>query len=464
LSDVGEAMRIWLNYLESKAEGTRRIYIRSFMGFLERWNLDADLFYEDVRKAVKNRYEDPRPFRVIQSKVQNYLAELKRSGKSASTCKQVYKAVRSFLEAQGIDGFSLKAKDKPRGESNGQRLILPDQIRKIYDKAGMEFQVRNRAILLFQKDSGLRVSDTVNLNVSDYQDVEVFYNNDGEYFKAFAPFKTKKMSVIAHIHIGPESIQAIDNYLKDRQRNNVATTRTSPLFLMRRDKRFTADAMTALLKRLSGKLEKSRKISAHSLRKFHTTMLESEMPRSYVAKLQGKKVSGSMGPYERPEDIPGELMKHYMAGYDRIRVFKPSTEDLEARKKLSNIETILEERDLEINELKSNIALYEEKLMKQQLENNLIISSLQLQMEDFRRSLKDRISENMFEIDEGLLNAINELNIVYDGEDFDILKLEGLVEDELRRLGRKFTPSGKKIKVFVSKGGKILTPNRKANG
>jgi len=157
-------------------------------------------------------------------------------------------------------------------------------------------------------------------------------------------------------------------------------------------------------------------------------------------------------------------MKHYMAGYDRIRVFKPSTEDLEARKKLSNIETILEERDLEINELKSNIALYEEKLMKQQLENNLIISSLQLQMEDFRRSLKDRISENMFEIDEGLLNAINELNIVYDGEDFDILKLEGLVEDELRRLGRKFTPSGKKIKVFVSKGGKILTPNRKANG
>jgi len=363
-----EAMRIWEKDLYSKALNTQKLYVRYFTQFLDYYDLTGDDFYEEVVEAVKKRYEKPRLYRGVHVKVKNYMAELRRSGKSASTCKQVYKSVRSFLESQGIEEFSLRAKDKPKGESEGQRLILPDQICEIYDKAGAEFQVRNRAIVMFLKDSGLRISDTVNLNVGDYVDAETSLNEAGEPFKAFAPFETQKMKVIAHIHIGPESVKAIDDYLNERRRNKLSVDAGSPLFLMRNNERFTTNAMTVIMRRLSKKLGKSGyRISAHSLRKFHTTMLESAMPRSYVGKLQGKKASGSMGPYEKPEEIPGELLKFYMKGYTRLRIFG---EEIETKKKLTEISKEnrdLKERLKEIEIQLKMIPLFQEEIDRYEL-------------------------------------------------------------------------------------------------
>ena len=70
-----------------------------------------------------------------------------------------------------------------------------------------------------------------------------------------------------------------------------------------------------------------------------------------MAKLQGKKITGSMGPYERPEDIPGELMRHYIEGYDRLRVFKPSAEDLETKQKLKDMQERLQEMERKMRTL-----------------------------------------------------------------------------------------------------------------
>jgi len=176
---------------------------------------------------------------------------------------------------------------------------------------------------MFLKDSGLIISDAAALNVGDYENAVINYNDTGEPFMEFEPIKTKKTGALSWVCVGPEAVKAVDAYLKERQSSGEALTAKTPLFSMTDGRRVSKASFSNTFSRLSSKLGKEgRRISAHSLRKFHATILEASMPRSYVVRLQGKKVNDSMGPYELPEEIPGELMRTYIDAYDRIRVFK----------------------------------------------------------------------------------------------------------------------------------------------
>lgn len=377
--DESDALQVWEANLASKSEATKESYRRYFKRFLERWNITANEFYEEVLEAFKIRYEDPRLYRGVQNRVKTLMTEMHRSGYAKSTCEHVYKAVNSFLEAQGIDEFNLKSKDKPKGESKGQRLVLPEQILEIHDNPGSHFRHRNRALLMFAKDSGLRISDIARLNVGHYVGATTVYNKVGETFKSFAPFETMKTGVIAHIRVGPEAVKAVNDYLDERKNQGKPVSDDSPLFLSRNNERFKRSALSVLFLRLSEKLGKEgQQVSAHSLRKLHTTMLESMMPPAYVAKLQGKKAKGSMGPYEQPEDIPGELINAYMNAYDRIRVFKPSTEDLEARRKLSTQETRISSLEEQLRMQNETVTLLFKWLVEQSPEKAITFDNLEI--------------------------------------------------------------------------------------
>ena len=312
-------MEAWEMELEIKAEGTREIYLMYFERFLERWGLTPDGLYEMRIGDLKS--EDPRDHKRIEKMVKVQMAEMKRRGAAASTCRHLWKAVRSFFEAQGLE-IKVKAKDMPRGQYNGQRLAMADQIREMWDAASWEFKKRNRALITFLKDSGLRVGDVAALNVDEYLEARTVLNEAGQPFKAFNPFETGKTGALAYIHIGPEAVEALDAYLEERRDEGGDLKPDSPLFLMRGGQRISRRALSNLFLRLRDKLGKEgRKISAHSLRKFHTTMLEASMPRTWIAKLQGKTINDSMGVYSQPELMPGELTQAYMKGYSRLRIF-----------------------------------------------------------------------------------------------------------------------------------------------
>ena len=98
--------------------------------------------------------------------------------------------------------------------------------------------------------------------------------------------------------------------------------------------------------RLTSRLGKEgNRLSAHSLRKFHTTALEAEMNPHWIAKLQGKSVGNSMGPYSQPEVEPDKLTKAYMAAYDELRVFGPSEEEARRDAEIVKLTKRLEEQE-----------------------------------------------------------------------------------------------------------------------
>ena len=319
VKEESKAMRVWLVELGTKAQKTKVNYLFYFEKFLDRFETTPDELYEIRLEDLRSK--DPRDHRRIEGLVKTHMAEMQSAGAAAQTARMVQKAVKSFFESQNLD-LKFKSKDRPKGASNGQRIVLHEHVAEMHDSAAraLGFKKRNRALLMFGKDAGIRISDIANLDVMDYLDASDLVSEHGESFKEFLTTHTKKTRSLAHIMIGPEAVQHVDEYLEERKQAGTYGEDT-PLFLMQDGSRFTSGALTQMFKRMAKKLGKDgKKRSAHSLRKFHQTMCESFMAKNWVNKLQGRVISDSTGVYSQPELLPGELSGAYMSGYDKLRV------------------------------------------------------------------------------------------------------------------------------------------------
>ena len=316
---MGKSYDVWSQDLQRLADNTQQSYRLGVSRFLE--YLEAD--YEELYEAKLNdmRSDDPRDLRRIEKHVSQFMFKLvKDKGLAPTTARRVGVAVTHFMRIQGLT-FSLNKNEWPRGEYIGQKMVLKDQIKTMYETASAWFRSRNRALIMLAKDSGLRISDIEQLDVDHYLDARSVSVN-GEVFKEFQPIVTKKTKAIAFVCIGPEAVDAIDLYLKER-----GAKRGEPLFLDQQGNRFKVTAMSELLRRSSDKLENGDRISAHSFRKFNETMLESAgIALNWIKRYQGRKVSDSTGPYSNPQDIPNKLIETYIQGYDSLRIFTEKQE------------------------------------------------------------------------------------------------------------------------------------------
>lgn len=234
-------------------------------------------------------------------------------GNKPTTARLIYKGVRFFMRATGFKNFSLDREDKPRVVYSGSRRTTKDHIREFWDIFNPKFQTRNRAILMFLKDSGLRISDACALDVEHYRAA----STPAEGFRVFGPTVTQKTGDIAHIHIGPEAVRALDRYLKDR--------RTEPLFLNQYGRRLSPHSMSEIfgkVKRRRDLEEDFNNISAHSLRKYHYTLLP--FREDWIRWLEGKATDVYV-------DGP-KVTRAYIDSYDELKVFT-SEEELRAKLK-----------------------------------------------------------------------------------------------------------------------------------
>lgn len=358
MAQVSKAMDVWMDELNTKSKHTREVYLLYFNRFLERWGIpDAEALYEMRRADLAS--DDTRDHGRIERMVKTYMSEMQAEGYKAGSCRQVSKAVGSFLETQGRTlGLNLKARDKPQGAYNGQRLALVDHIQDMWDYAPTETKQKTRAQLMFLKDSGIRISDLANLNLEDYVDAEAIRAN-GETFKKFWPTETEKTSEIAHIHIGPEAVNAVEEYLEVRETWKPRKGREDdkePLFLNRFGQRFDAASIGMVFMRIGRRIGK--KLSAHSLRKFHKTTLEGAgMPEQWIKKLQGKAADV----YSLPEES-GELTTKYIECYPALRVFGEEVTGAQIEEQADRISE-LEERNKELEAEAARLAAENEKLL-----------------------------------------------------------------------------------------------------
>jgi len=293
-----DSYHYWLDQLVNRSKTTQKIYKLYLKKFLEYTEATPNELIAMQRKALASN-GDPRENHVVESKVRGWLAELKKE-KSPSTCRQAYNSVRSFFTLNEHP-LRMRRQDMPEGESVGSRIPEKDEVVKIADASKWKY----RALIMFLKDSGLRISDAVRVKWEDKIDL-------GDGFWNFNLI-TEKRKIAAHAFVGPETTRLL-NQFKTQKGRIFKTTRANV------DKQ-----LNKIIRRA-----KIQGVSAHGLRKYFVTSLQhARVPQEYILKMMGKKSS------VYSEKRRSELFRAYRKAYPELSIYaaKQQTEELEKLKK-----------------------------------------------------------------------------------------------------------------------------------
>lgn len=323
---MATAESYWDKYLANKMPDTARGYRTKFDAFLKFTGLTHEKVFEMQKLA--GVAEDPREGDLVVDLTLSFIKHLTEAGYAAGTIAGHVSVIKMFMESNKITSFLMPRDAVPYVDADGSHVITKDQFLLAWDSVSQEFKFRNRAILAFLKDSGLRIGDVSRITIRDYMALEDI--GDG-FKKCGVALMTRKRKRLAYLHLGPEATEAIEKYLEHRKNSSGKEytiknlgrieTRTYPvydegqaIFLGRGGKAMSVDSLGQVLSRI---LRPFRKVTAHSLRKFHTTNLQGAgMPEGWVKKLQGKAASV----YNQPEKN-GKLTAKYIECYDALRAF-----------------------------------------------------------------------------------------------------------------------------------------------
>lgn len=354
MNDVNGAYQIWMRQLSNKAAKTQHNYVKNFKYFLE-WCKKAP----DELRALKLQEEnqkEPWLRTEVENLVREHVGMMKKKEYSGSSIHMRLCAIRSFFKAQNLP-LHLNREDQPIIDNlKAKGTPSKKQLKEIIECAD---NLRDRALMLFLKDTGLRASDISQILWKHLVDV-------GDGFFGFK-IVTVKRRVVARGFVGPEASEALDRYKRERLQGSKSVKpetniEAHSLFTPLPESGHYGDGTEKLGSNAIGHAVHRavmlagfpNKFASHSLRKFWEQSMRS--PReAYLKQLNGRSLNATERAYYwRTEE---QLLELYKENYDNLRV-------LGSLIKHSEIDRIVEERlkeriagrDLEIEKQNSKIA------------------------------------------------------------------------------------------------------------
>jgi integrase len=308
----------WQDELSAKDESTISIYKQWFMEFLEFVNKTPDELIVQRQQDLLN--PDMKIQRRIESLFLAFIAQKKKDDYSIATQQVIFASIRSFFE---IHYFPLRMRkgDYPKGDSDGVRRATKEAILKVLNDSRAKNKQAEKAMILFLKDCGLRISDARRLN---FKDISKQLEN-GETFIQINII-TKKTKLLAKTFVGPEAVEALKDYLEIRKKGTERVepetiTGDSPLFRTWENGKVKRIERTSFSSLITQKFNRAgeKRMSAHSLRKKLQTDLEKAGVNSnWIDQILGHALINSRDAYSLPTDE--ELKEAYVKAYQHIRV------------------------------------------------------------------------------------------------------------------------------------------------
>jgi integrase len=319
------ALKYWQDEIATKGEATKEIYARNFAEFLKFVNMNPDQLLTQRQDDILNR--DIKTQRRIESQFLAFIAKKKEEGYAAATLQIIFASIRSFFEIHYCP-LRMRRKDYPTGDSNGVRRATKEVILKVLYDVRTRNKATERAMFLFLKDSGLRISDARLLNCGFF--LEAFEENPDTDLIPITII-TQKTKLLAKTFIGQEAIEAIKDYIEERKEGsrNVlpeTITKESPLFRTWTNgevKRIPRGSFSSLIREAFVRNGEKR-MSAHSLRKKVQTDLEKAgVNPNWIDQILGHQLVNSRDAYSLPTDE--ELKEAYTQAYPLIKVYPEIT-------------------------------------------------------------------------------------------------------------------------------------------
>lgn len=336
----------WKVELDTLAPKTKRSYLDEFGPFLEWVGLNTEALYE---LYINTEYSDNRLDRgAVRMKVLEYLnhidtERIKAKGKpySGSKKRMVVNAVKSFFSSCE-EKLDMGGKAPRVRRTGGARIVTKDQLREL-EKFVMPGNYRDLSIIRMGKDSGLRIGDIANIKMGH---VRAALDDPTIQFHQFT-ITQEKTGDDAYPIIGPEAIEALRQWAEQREKLGITS---DYLYTSLHDNAdFYRGGKLIEGSKIGDKIESGNitrlfaylvrraglsgeKISAHSLRKYHSTRtVVGGLSDSMMKTLQGKDMGDSTEPYM--EFTPEELMERYKQAYHELAIEeRVEINELELRK------------------------------------------------------------------------------------------------------------------------------------
>ncbi|WP_299679170.1 site-specific tyrosine recombinase/integron integrase [uncultured Tenacibaculum sp.] len=232
---------------------------------------------ENYVRDVKKLYNFTQEFEILKSpisiqkiEIQQFIYEIAKIV-NPKTQARIISGLRSFFDYLIFEGYRednpLDLIESPKLSRTLPDVLTDDEISKLISKIDLSHPQgeRNRAIIETIYSCGLRVSEVINLQLSDLFFEEGFIQVLGKGNKyRFVP-----------IHLS--TIKFIKFYL-EHTRNHITPIKEDEdtLFLNRRGKRLTRQMIFIVLKNLAAKTNLNKNIGPHTLRHSFATYLLKE--------------------------------------------------------------------------------------------------------------------------------------------------------------------------------------------
>ncbi len=250
------------------------------------------------------------PTEVTAADIEAFMARIYDSGAGDTTQARVLSGVRSFftylLHADRIETLPTELIDSPKIARKLPDTLSYDEIRRMIDTIDLSAPLghRNRAILEVLYCCGLRVSELVNLRLSDI------------FFEEGVVRVTGKGNKQRLIPIADTALQQIGLYLEQRRTMPVAADSADIVFLNQRGRRLTRVMIFTIIRRSAAAAGIAKTVSPHTLRhSFATHLLQGGADIRAVQELLGHESILTTEIYTHLEmrDLRGAMELHPLA-------------------------------------------------------------------------------------------------------------------------------------------------------
>jgi len=260
LNDINEYL-VFVSQVKNLSENTTKSYERDLKKlylFLEKLNVTN---YSDIKEEICSAWIGD-------------LYSQNNKPKSIQRHLSSAKGFFRFLKKNNLISSSpFELVTAPKSSNTLPDVLSPEDVEQLLNfKPSNTIEIRDMAIVELMYSSGLRVSETVNINISDFEENMSFLRVIG------------KGSKTRLVPMGRFAINAINNWLNEREK---ISNNTDALFLNSKGSRLSVRSIQLRLKKMALK-QGLPPVHPHMLRhSFATHMLESSGDLRTIQELLG---------------------------------------------------------------------------------------------------------------------------------------------------------------------------------
>lgn len=219
---------------------------------------------------------------VSRDHITQFIMEMKKQGCATSSISRCIASIRSFFNFLLQEGLIQKNPaielESPRMEKKLPRVLTTDEVEKLLSQPspGEHNGLRDRAMLELLYASGIRVSELVSLNITDFEPQVGFLRCRGKGMKERI------------VPIGSVAINYVNEYL-DKSRARLLKNNGEPaLFVNHHGRRMTRQGFWKILKKYALKSNIHGEVTPHTLRhSFATHLIENGADLRSVQEMLG---------------------------------------------------------------------------------------------------------------------------------------------------------------------------------